>query len=167
MSLTFSLSQLLAVAAPILTQSSNLPWPDFSGVPLDFHAVISPARGTVCGFCCWVGWRSGNKPLALLFRSGLPGNVSAVCWSEQLSSLGGNGRLFVFSAIWAIPIFSWNPMCIRELCSLEWVWEVHCNRAWNYGLPIQDRWEGLYRTTSSINMFFQWFKECEFESGLP
>lgn len=95
MSLTFSLSQLLAVAAPILIQGSNLPWPDSSGVPVDFHAVISPARGTVCGFCCWVGWRSGNKPLALLFRSGLPGSVPAVCRSEQLSSLGGgNGRLF-------------------------------------------------------------------------
>lgn len=92
MSVTFSLSQLLAVTAPILIQSSNLPWPDFSGVPLDFHAVISPARGTVCGFCCRVGWRSGNKPSALLFRSGLPGTVSVVCRSEELSSLRGVGR---------------------------------------------------------------------------
>lgn len=50
MRLTFSLSRFLAVTCPILIQSSNLPWQDFSGVPLDFHAVISPARGTICVF---------------------------------------------------------------------------------------------------------------------
>lgn len=114
-----------------------------------------------------VGW-GGDLELSLqLYYSALDCQEECpLCAELKNFHLSGEGKLTVFSAIWAAPVFSWNPVCIRELCALEFVWQVHCSGACYYGLPIQDRWEGLHRTTSSINMFFQWFKECEFEPGL-
>lgn len=117
-------------------------------------------------FCCRVGWRSGNKPSALLFRSELPGSVSAVCRSEELSSLRGNGCLF-FSHLSSPCLFLKPRVYYGALFSrVSLAGSLQWRSVLRFAVFETDE-KGLHRTTSSINMFFQWFKECEFEAGLP